>query len=87
MDEGDTDYYQVRSGSGPNLTVSLKNNSMTLRPNITAYDSQKNQVFNEYRTTSGADLEKTFNTQPNSIYYVQVSPFAGSSGAYSLTIK
>jgi tetratricopeptide (TPR) repeat protein len=88
-DSSDTDYFRFTTAHPPRdiYRISLKNTSTTLLPNIAAYDSQKNQVFNEYRTTSGADLEKTFNTQPNSIYYVQVSPFAGSSGAYSLTIK
>jgi hypothetical protein len=87
MDEKDTDYYRVSAGSAPGLTVSLKNGSTTLLPDIMVYDTQKNQLFREYRTTAGADVDHKFDTQPNTIYYVRVSPFSGSAGAYSLTVK
>lgn len=88
MDQADLDYYQVRSGSAPSLTISLKNNSTTLQPDIVAFDSQKAQVLHDYSNTAGADLEHKFDTQPNTIYYVRIAAFAGStSGAYSLTVK
>jgi tetratricopeptide (TPR) repeat protein len=87
MDSGDNDYYVVKSGSAPSLTVTLKNTSTTLMPSVFAYDPQKNQLFQEYRPTSGADLERKFDVQPNTAYYIRVAPFSTTWGAYSLTVK
>jgi tetratricopeptide (TPR) repeat protein len=86
MDSGDTDYYEVTSGSGKKLTASLKNTSTTLAPGITAYDSQKNQITYGSRDTAGADMDLTWDAQPNTVYYVQVWHGGSSSGSYTLTV-
>jgi hypothetical protein len=88
MDPGDTDFYQVKSGGAAgNLTVTLKNRSTTLSPGITVYDQQKNQLFYDARDTPGADFDRAFAAQPNTVYYIQVWQRSNTAGAYSLTVK
>jgi hypothetical protein len=85
----DTDYYRFSTGHPPRdvYRISLKNLSTTLAPGINVYDQQKNYMFDEYRDTPGADLERDFVPAPDSIYYVQVFQRGSTSGAYSLTVK
>jgi hypothetical protein len=47
------------------------------------YDAQRNQVFEDYRGTGGAILERKFAVQPNTVYYVQVAPY-DNAGKYPL---
>jgi hypothetical protein len=85
MDTSDTDFYQVKSGSAPNLTL-VMNPATSLRPDIHVYDAQRNHMFEDYRDTGGAILERKFDVQPNTVYYVQVAPY-DNAGRYSLTVK
>lgn len=50
------------------------------------YDAQRNQIFEDYRGTGGAILERKFDVQPNTVYYVQVAPY-DNAGKYTLTVK
>jgi hypothetical protein len=85
MDPTDADFYQVKSGSAPSLTL-VMNPATSLRPDIHVYDAQRNHVFEDYRDTGGAILERKFDVQPNTMYYVQVGPY-NNAGEYTLTVK
>jgi hypothetical protein len=85
MDSSDTDFYQIRSGAAASLTLTM-NAAASLRPDIHVYDAQRNHLFEDSRPTSGAILERKFEVQPNSVYYIQVSPW-DQSGSYTLTVK
>lgn len=85
MDPSDTDFYQIKSGSAPSLTVAMSP-AVSLRPDIHVYDGQRNHLFEDSRDTGGAILQRKFDVQPNSVYYIQVAPYS-NSGQYTLTVK
>jgi tetratricopeptide (TPR) repeat protein len=85
MDASDTDFYQVKSGSAPSLTVTM-NPVPSLRPDIHVYDAQRNHLFEDSRPTGGAILERKFDVQPNSVYYIQIAPY-DNAGKYTLTVQ
>jgi hypothetical protein len=82
MDPSDTDFYQVKSGSALSLTV-VMNPATSLRPDIHVYDAERNQMFEDYRGRGGAILERKFDVQPNTVYYVHVAPY-DDAGKYTL---
>jgi tetratricopeptide (TPR) repeat protein len=88
MDGNDVDYYQVKSSSGT-LSVHLKNNSGTLEPQMTIFDSTKNEIdgANQYRDTPGAELDTMAKVKANETCYVKVWNRGGTAGPYSLTVK
>jgi len=88
MDAGDTDFYQFKTSKGGNVLVSVTNRSTTLVPDIAVFDADKSRVGGTPASTPGADHRYSFPSQPNAMYYVQISPVCcgGSSGAYSLAV-
>ena len=85
MDTSDTDFYQIKSGSAPSLTVTM-NPALSLRPDIHIFDAQRNHLFEDSRPTGGAILERKFDVQPNGVYYSQVAPY-DNHGKYTLTVQ
>jgi hypothetical protein len=88
MDPGDLDFFQFKSpGNAGNMTVSLKNRSTTLAPEIHVYDSQKSELFSDSRDTAGAEFVHSFPAQANAVYFIRVSQRYNTAGAYSLTVQ
>ena len=84
MDTQDIDCYQV-SAPGSSLTISMSA-SEGLKPDVVVFDAERNQLFEEYRQTPGAIMEKKFDTQAGRLYYFKVKPF-DTAGSYTLTVK
>jgi hypothetical protein len=60
MDSKDVDWYRL-SAIGKSLTVSLDNQSATLRPSVSAFDSNRSQIGSQhYDSTPGANLKFVF---------------------------
>jgi hypothetical protein len=84
MDSKDVDWYRLNA-IGKSLTVSLDNRSATLRPSVSAFDSNRSQVDSQhYDSTPGANLKFVLSTDPGTSYYLKVEGFSESTGAYSL---
>lgn len=87
MDPGDTDYYVFNSGNAAKLVVALENRSSTLTPTITLLNSDKDKMGTESKTTAGSNASYRFAPQPNSSYYIAISPTYSNSGQYDLTVR
>jgi hypothetical protein len=91
MDGNDVDFYTFQAlPRGGNVSVQLDNESTTLNPQITLYDSNKEQINSAGsfgRPGSGANLGLQFATDPGAVYFVSISPQDSSAGAYSMTVK
>jgi hypothetical protein len=68
------------------VDVVLNNESTSLAPTITVYDSNKGRQAGASNSTPGADVSDSFVAPPNSRYYVEVSPYNGY-GNYRLTVR
>lgn len=87
MDSKDVDWYRL-SAIGKSLTVSLDNQSATLRPSVSAFDSNRSQIDSQhYDSTLGANLKFILSTDPGKSYYLKVEGFSESTGAYSLSTQ
>jgi hypothetical protein len=86
MDDKDVDTYRVSGIAQTKVTVSLENQSSTLKPDIKIYNANKSQITEQYNGTPGANLSFEVQTTPGSDIYVQVLPY-GSFGKYELSVK
>ena len=65
MDSKDVDWYRLTGISGKSVTVSLDNRSATLRPSVSAFDSNRSQIDSQhYDSTPGANLKFVLPTDP-----------------------
>lgn len=88
MDGSDTDFYLLKTDSaGGQLSAKLDNDSTTLKPIVTVYGSNRQQVQNCTFWEPVAHVECAFAAQPQATYYVQVSGNVGTAGKYKLTVK
>jgi hypothetical protein len=69
------------------VDVVLNNDSTTLAPTITVYNSEKSEQSHETNFTRGGDITYSFVAPPDSRYYAEVSQYGGSYGDYRLTIR
>jgi hypothetical protein len=70
------------------VDVVLNNDSTTLAPIITLYDTDKRELSHEANPTRGGDVTYSLVARPNSRYYVEVSPYYGGDyGNYRLTVR
>jgi hypothetical protein len=69
------------------VDVVLKNESSTLKPELTIYNSDKSQMSQRYNTTAGGDITMAFVAQPDSRYYIRVAPVLSNSGKYALMVR
>src|SRR5262245_5561737 len=86
--DGDSDFFQFISPDGPRdyMRLRLTNESTTLHPQVTVFDSQKSRI-NGMSKSDAADIDLLFGVMPAQTTYVQVSPFYSGGGAYSLKIE
>ena len=88
MDSKDVDWYRLTGTGGKSLTVSLDNRSATLRPSVSAFDSNRSQIDSQhYDSTPGANLKFVLPTDPGRFYYLKIEGFSESTGAYSLSTQ
>jgi hypothetical protein len=70
------------------VDVIIKNESTTLAPDVTIYNSDKSQIAENYNGTAGGDVSQSLAAQPKGRYYVRVKPCCSSGpGNYTLTIR
>ncbi|MET0547165.1 MAG: hypothetical protein ABWZ40_12715 [Caulobacterales bacterium] len=86
LDEKDEDWYRVSGASADKLTVTLENQSVTLKPDIKIYNSNKSELLEKYDGTPGANLSFEAPAEAGKDIYVQVLPY-NSSGKYKLSVK
>lgn len=88
MDRFDVDVYEFRTAAeGKTVKVHLQNQSETLRPNLGVRDSSKSGISEAHDNSEGANLNHSFQVQPNAVYLISISGTSGSSGAYKLTLS
>ena len=91
-DASDTDFYQIKTGSGPRdyYRASLENMGATLHPHLAWFDSNHHQLTGGYECYSQealAEMDCSISAEPEATYYVEVSPVDGTSGSYSLQVR
>lgn len=87
MDSGDHDYFHFQTSSNPGkVTVTLRNQSNTLRPYLAMYDGIKQKFWDKGANNAGQDLRYEFKPPPNESYYVYVGQWSNTHGPYHLAI-
>lgn len=87
MDGEDLDFYRFKTGAkGTTVKLHIENQSTTLRPGISVFDSNKSALGGNYNDTAGANLDHSFSVQSDTVYFVEIYPRSGSAGDYSLLI-
>jgi hypothetical protein len=88
MDAEDNDFYVFQSPRSGTLHVDIENQSATLIPALTLYNSEKRTSgFGPDVRKPGASLHDTLEVQEHQTYYVQVWSQALTFGKYTLTIQ
>lgn len=87
MDSGDHDYFHFKTSSNTGIvTITLRNQSNTLRPYLAMYDGVKQQFWKKGANNAGQDLQYEFTPTPNVSYYVYVGQWSNTHGPYHLTV-
>jgi len=69
------------------IKVELKNTKTTLMPYMQRYDEKKEYLGDKRASTRGQNIEFSFSTNPNLVYYILIGGRDGTSGAYRLTVS
>jgi tetratricopeptide (TPR) repeat protein len=86
MDDRDVDFYRFKTGAkGGTVKVHIENQSDTLSPEISVFDSNKSR-FSGNEAQQRANLDHSFSVQPETVYFVEVSGHWQSTGEYWLMI-
>jgi len=85
---GQSDFYRylVSAKRRDTALVRLQNRSITLRPYLKFYDSNRSLMFEKYDGTPGASIERALPLEPGATFYVQVVPY-NSTGKYTLSVQ
>jgi len=85
----DVDVFQIKNSSDLRdwISVSLKNKSQKMAPQIDVHDGKRRSIVSRYETTRGADLEVRFVAEASEDHYVSVSNWSSGSGPYVLEVK
>jgi hypothetical protein len=87
MDADDTDFFSFQSPRKGKATIEIRNNSDTLIPGITTYNTdRRNMGFGPEVRKRGLGLRHTIDVEKDKLYYIQVWSQAGSAGAYTLRV-
>jgi hypothetical protein len=86
LDEKDEDWFRISGATSKTLSVVLENQSVTLKPDIKVYNSNKSNLLEKYDGTPGANLDFQIPAEPGKDVYIQVLPYS-SAGKYKLTVK
>lgn len=87
--EDDVDFYEFQTENTDEwdkVEFDVSNVSEDLQIQITVYDEDGEEIFEEHTGTSGASLTSTFETKGGT-YYVEVKDRWGKTGAYTLHVK
>jgi tetratricopeptide (TPR) repeat protein len=88
MDADDTDYYAFESPDDGIVAIDIKNDSPTLIPALTTFDSdRRNTGFGPDVRKPGENLAHRMEVQAHRTYYLQVWSQVHSAGRYTLTIR
>lgn len=69
------------------LVVRIENRSTTLRPCVTMYDGNRNQIGSECAGNQSANLEQPIIAEPGKDYYISVGSYYGqTTGAYAFSV-
>lgn len=83
-----SDFFTFATAPGPRdiLQVRVDNQSTTLKPHLKLFNAERSEFGSHYEMTAGANVALEFAAAPGSKYFAQVVGFAGSSGAYTLSV-
>lgn len=88
MDSGDHDYFHFKTSSNfEKITLTLRNQSSTLRPYLVLYNGVKKELWHAGADNAGQDLRYEFQPAPNESYYVYVGQWSGTQGLYRLAVQ
>jgi len=84
----DSDYFKLLPSKDlrDRVVVKLQNYSESLRPYFTLYNDKKSKIETVYDNTYGADVEYLFTAEPDTFYYLKVSPW-DSAGKYKVITR
>ncbi len=85
MDEGDTDFYRFHARGAKTLIV-VDNRSPTLGITLRVMDADKAPV-GERSGAIAANVRYEFDSKPDGIYHLQISPHYSPGGKYAITIQ
>ncbi len=88
LDNNDHDFFKFKYSDirRDQVSVTLQNQSTTLRPSIKIYDSNKSEFTKAFDYTYGANVSSVFSIGQGAEYYVQVLPW-NTKGAYVLKVE
>ncbi len=91
MDDHDSDWLHFTGAPQKPLTVTLENQSTTLKPSVAIYNSNKSQLSWTEDATPGANLSFPLPPEAGTDFYVRILPclrYQGcSTGKYKLSVK
>ena len=88
MDAWDVDYYRIKTTSKEtSVVIALENQSSTLQPYMQRYDEKKEYLGDKLASTNGQNIEFSFSTTPNLVYFILIGGQNRTSGAYRLTVS
>jgi tetratricopeptide (TPR) repeat protein len=85
----DNDYFKITTPDKYRDIIKdeLKNTKTTLKPNMQIYDEKKEYLDKVDGWTPGQNIEFSFSTNPNLVWYIFIGGRHGTSGAYRLTVN
>lgn len=86
LDNKDSDWYRLQASVPGTRKIYLKNIEGKLHPEITVFNAEKSQVFSQYDSTEGANLNVSVNV-PTSEFYLRVTPWSNGWGKYSVNVE
>ena len=88
-DNSDQDFFRFTAQAGPRdiYQASVNNRSTTLHPQINVYDGNRHEICSQASNEALAQLDCRFSAQAGSSYFVEVSGYWGTSGAYTLLVN
>ena len=87
MDSGDVDFYVITApAAGGFIDVEIENQSDSLRPYITAFGPNRQQLSEQGGSTPGQHFAYAQRVGPGGEYIFRVSSYGGSTGAYQLRL-
>lgn len=87
MDRFDVDLFSVAGANAERqMTVTIANNSATLRPSVVVYDAAKTQIASGNNSTAGGDATVSFKAPKGPVYVRVADHYTSAAGNYTLTI-
>uniref|UniRef100_Q02CB2 Tetratricopeptide TPR_2 repeat protein n=1 Tax=Solibacter usitatus (strain Ellin6076) TaxID=234267 RepID=Q02CB2_SOLUE len=84
----DVDFFRVTTPPAPRdlILIEIENHSTTLAPVLKVFDADERLTGMGKTGAAGESVKLTISPSPNTAYFLQVSGYGGSAGAYTLRV-